>query len=261
MTFDLSEDLKQVIDRYLAGHKTRSLATLSRISGVSYTTLRRFSQREGTPTAEPVLKILDATLATQEKIAFLEKHFPEIARTIARFADRPGREVDPARENLKMFYRRDPHNLILNLAINVHGTDVETVRRLMGERGLEALDELVECEVLERDYQTDAIRYKDDTVVCTDSDFLFDQIRHSVDYFDRSMLGSGLARLAHITASVNHEGLSQVHRILTEALTQISAINEDPKYCGRVPYFVGALMNVYDKKPLQKDEEKDKSNG
>lgn len=256
MTFDLSEDLKQVIDHYLDGHKTRSLATLSRISGVSYTTLRRFSQREGAPTAEPVLKILDATLGNQEKIAFLEKHFPEIARTISRFADRPSSEADPSRENLKMFYRRDPHNLILNLAINVHGTDVGTIRRLMGERGLEALDELVECQVLERDYQTDAIRYKDDTLLCVDSDFLLDQIRHSVDYFDRSMLGSQLARLAHMTASVNHEGLTQIYTILSDALTQISAINEDSRYYGEIPYYVGALMNVYDKKPLQKDEEK-----
>ena len=256
MTFDLSEDLKQVIDRYLNGHKTRSLATLSRISGVAYTTLRRFSQREGTPTAEPVLKILDATLGTQEKIAFLEKHFPEIARTISRFAGRSSQEADPARENLKMFYRRDPHNLILNLAINVQGTNVATIHRLLGERGLEALDELVECQVLERDYQTDAIRYKDDWMVCVDSDFLLDQIRHSVAYFDRSMIGSQFARLAHLTASVNQEGLRKVYNILSEALTQITEVNEDSKYHGEIPYFLGALMNIYDKKPLQKDEEK-----
>jgi hypothetical protein len=231
------------------------LATLSRISGVSYTTLRRFAQREGTPTAEPVLKILDSTLGTREKIEFLERHFPEIARTISRYAQKASREDDPARENLKMFYRRDPHNLILNLAINVRGTEVKTIRRLCGERGLEALDELVECQVLERDTATGAIRYRDDTMLSVDSDFLLDQIKHSVDYFDRAMLGSQVARLAHLTASVNKEGLQKIYQILSVAVSEIAAVNEDPKFFGGIPYFVGALMNVYDKKPLQSDEE------
>ena len=260
MTADLTDDLKRVIDQYLEGHRTRSLATLSRISGVAYTTLRRFAQREGNPTAEPVLKILDATLGTTEKIAFLERHFPEIARTISRYAGRAyhpqgeGKD-DPGREDLKMFFRRDPHNMVLNLAISVRGTTVETIRRLCGERGMAALDEMVECQVLERDPGTGRVKYRDDTLVSLDSDFLLNQIRHSVSYFDRSLIGSKAARLGHATASINRAGLDRIHKIVSEALKDIAAVNEDPSFYGDIPYFAGLLMNVYDRKPLGTDLE------
>lgn len=256
MTPDLTEDLKRVIDLYLEGHRSRSLATLTRVSGVAYSTLRRFAQKEGAPTAEPVLKILDATLPTTDKIAFLQKHFPEIARTISRYAERSlSQDEEPSKEHLKMFFRQNPHNLILNLAITVAGTTVDIIRRLCGERGLAALDEMVECQVLMRDHATGKVRYRDDTLVCLDSDFLLNQIRHSTDYFDRSMLGTKAARLAHMTAAVNREGLERIHTILSEALNEVATIHEDPRYWGKIPYFAGALMNVYDKKPLLDDED------
>ncbi len=256
MTPDLTEDLKRVIDLYLDGHRSRSLATLTRVSGVAYSTLRRFAQKEGTPTAEPVLKILDATLPTAEKIAFLQKHFPEIARTISRYAERSlSQDEEPSKEHLKMFFRQDPHNFILNLAISVAGTTVEAIQRLCGERGMAALDEMVECQVLIRDHANGKVRYRDDTLVCLDSDFLLNQIRHSTDYFDRSMLGTKAARLGHMTAAVNREGLERIHAALSEVLAEIAAINEDPRYWGEIPYFAGALMNVYDKKPLLEDED------
>jgi hypothetical protein len=251
MTPDLSEDLKRVIDQYLEGHRTRSLATLSRISGVAYTTLRRFAQKEGNPTAEPVLKILDATLPTKEKIAFLERHFPEIARTISRYSGRSFEESgDPGREDLKMFFRRDPHNFVLGLAINVKGTTVEAIRRLCGERGLAALDEMVECQVLDRDMSTGRVKYRDDTLISVDTDFLLNQIRRSADYFDQGLVGTRAARIGFATAAVNREGLERAHRIVSDALNEISAVHEDPRYHGDIPYFVGTLMNVYDKAPL-----------
>ena len=250
MTPDLSEDLKQVIDTYIDGHRSRSLATLSRASGVAYTTLRRFAQKEGNPTAEPVLKILDAVLATKEKIGFLETHFPEIARTISRYAGTSFQEnADPTREELKMFVRRTPHNYILNLAINVRGTSATTISRLYGERGLEALDEMVECGVLDRDPHG-RVRYRDDTLVSFDCDYLLDQVRHSIDAFDRSLVGTSAARLWHKTATVNQEGLERVHRLVSEVYEAIAAINEDPRFHGDIPYFAGLVMNVYDKKAL-----------
>ncbi len=249
MTADLSEDLQKVIEKYLDGHRSRSLATLARVSGVAYTTLRRFAQREGNPTAEPVLKILDATLGTKEKLAFLELHFPGIARTIAKHWGK-AEGGEPNAEELAVFYRRSPHNFILNLTINANGSTVETIQRLCGERGVAALDEMVESQVLERDLRTGKVRYRSDCLVIADPSLLLDQIRHSVEYFDHSLLGTEAARIGHATAPVNREGLAKVHAIVTEALREIYEINEDPRYAGDIPYFVGALMNVYDKKPL-----------
>src|SRR5262245_60782147 len=159
-TGDLSEDLRNVIDRYLDGHRGRSLATLSRASGVSYTTLRRLYQKEGNPTAEPVLKIADAALNNEEKLAFINRHYPELAVTLNRFQTDAYAPKQPRQELLKTFYIRDPHNYILNLAHNDKGATRDDVRRLTGERGLEALDELVEHEILERARLGDAEVFK-----------------------------------------------------------------------------------------------------
>jgi hypothetical protein len=254
MTADLSQDLQKVIEKYLEGHRSRSLATLSRVSGVAYSTLRRFAQKEGVPTAEPVLKILDATLGTSDKLAFLDRHFPGIARTIAKHtADKPDQE--PHAEEIATFYRRNPHNFILNLTINARGTSVETIQRLCGERGLEALDEMVECGVLTRDFATGAVRYKDESIVIADPGILLEQLRQSVDHFDRSLLGTEAARVGHATAAVNRAGLARVHAVVTEALRTIYEINEDPRYAGDIPYYVGALMNIYDKEPFKKESQ------
>jgi hypothetical protein len=226
------------------------LATLSRISGVSYTTLRRFSQCEGHPTAEPVLKIVDATLGGAAKIEFVNKHFPEIARTIDRFNKQTQPIEEPAREELRLFYMRDPHNLILNLAITAKGTSVDAIRRLCGERGLEALDEMVECEVLERDLATGAVRYREDTLVTTDCDVILNFIKRSVDYFDRSLIGTRAAKVSHMTASISEEGLRRIHDLVSETISRIHEIKHDRRYAGDIPFFVDVMMNVYDKKPL-----------
>lgn len=151
MTTPLLNDLKKVIDGYLDGHRSRNLASLSRVSGVAYTTLRRFAQMEGHPTAEPVLKILDAALNTNEKINFIKRHFPEIANSINSYSGVNYGNREPEHDALTTVVRRVPHCYILNLATKIDGTDLETVTRLYGERGSEALEEMVELGVLERD--------------------------------------------------------------------------------------------------------------
>lgn len=255
MTPDLSEDLQNVIERYLDGHRSRSIATLSRVSGVAYSTLRRFAQKEGNPTAEPVFKILDATLPTAEKIAFLKIHFPAIAHSIERFAGPAAEAAKANTEEFAIFYRRNPHNFILNLSITASGTTVETIQRLCGERGLSALDELVEAEILTRDLKTGAVKFNQSSIVITDPDLTLNQIRLALEYFDRSTMGTEAARIGYASQSLNLAGLTRVHELLTEALRQVYAINDDPKYQGDIPCFLGAIFNVYDKKPFLESRE------
>jgi hypothetical protein len=255
MTPDLSKDLQKVIETYLDGHRSRSIATLSRVSGVAYSTLRRFAQTEGNPTAEPVFKILDATLPTTEKIAFLKVHFPAIAHSIEKSVG-PAHESGKANsEEFATFYRRSPHNFILNLSITSSGTTVETIQRLCGERGLTALDEMVESEILSRDLRTGDVRFNQSSIVITDPDLTLNQIRLALDYFDRSTMGTEAARIGYASQSLNHAGLTKVHGILTEALRQVYELNDDPKYQGQIPCFLGALFNVYDKKPFLETRE------
>ncbi len=252
-TLDLSDDLRGVIDRYLDGHRSRSLATLSRASGVSYTTLRRLYQREGNPTAEPVLKIVDASLTNEEKRQFINRHYPEIAATINRFEANSYAPKAPRQEQLKTFFVRDPHNFILNLAHNDKGTTAEDVRRLTGERGLEALDELVEHSVLERTNAGGKEVFRLEPLLSHDCDMALAQMKLSADHFDRSLIGTKAARLFHATAAVNLRALERIHDILSAAVRDIVALKDDPRSNGEIPLFVDMMMNVYDKAPLNRE--------
>ena len=149
-TEELSVKVKEIIDTYIDGHRSRSIATLARASGVSYTTLRRFAQKEGQPTAEPVLKIADTVLKPEEKLNFVSKFFPEIASTL-RLSEDEGRSAGSYPESFKTFFNRDPYNFILNLAHNDKGVTYEDINRLCGTKGLEAFQELIDQQILKCD--------------------------------------------------------------------------------------------------------------
>jgi DNA-binding transcriptional ArsR family regulator len=251
---DLSDEIRGVIDRYLSGHRSRSLSSLSRASGVSYTTLRRLYQREGNPTAEPVLKIVDAALTNDEKIEFINRHYPELADTINKFQRDAYASASSRQEALKTVFMRDPHNFILNLAQNSKGTTREDVNRLTGERGLEALDELVECELLERSREGQREVFRLAPLLSHDCDMALAQIKLSADHFDRSLIGTKAARVFHATSSIRRQALEQIHDVVSAAIQQIMTIKDDPRNAGEIPIFVDMLMSVYDKRTLSREE-------
>src|SRR5690606_10195140 len=100
--------------------------TLSRLSGVPYTTIRRLAQREGQPSTESVLKIIDAVLQKDQKSKFLLQYFPEISGLVNE-SQFYGESKAPT-EKSRYFWSRQPHNFILNLLHNDKGalrSDVE----------------------------------------------------------------------------------------------------------------------------------------
>jgi hypothetical protein len=244
---ELSEDIGTVIDAYLDGHRSRSLATLARASGVPYTTVRRFWQREGAPTAAPVIKILDATIDTATRAEFIGRHFPEIARSVERFAGSPARLDAGERLDLKDFFHRDPHGLILMLAFNKSGTTVEQIRRLCGAPGERALDDLVAAGAVETIAATGQVKCNSDLIVSLDPTMILAWIRMSMQRFDVGLLGTKSAKLCHTSGGVSRGCLDKIHAIASEAIHQITELKEDPANAGDIPFFFAAMLNVYDR--------------
>lgn len=247
---DLTEELRRVIDRYLDGHRSRSLATLSRASGVSYTTIRRLYQREGNPTAEPVLKIVDAALTNDEKVQFINRHYPELGATISRF-QAVATQSHGSHEVLKTFISRDPHNFVINLANNDKGATREQVQRLTGEKGLEALDELVEHDVLQPLKEGGRIVYRFPPLMTSDAEIVLVQASQAVKHFDRALIGTKAARLFHATASIDERTLERIHGVLTGAINEIMALKDDPRNTGNIPFYASMVMSVLDRSQLQ----------
>lgn len=76
MVMKLNRDMAGVVRRWLDAESDRTTFHLSRVSGVSYATVRRILQEEMTPTLETVLMLLPHIMSSDEARSFLLKHFP-----------------------------------------------------------------------------------------------------------------------------------------------------------------------------------------
>lgn len=251
---DLGRAIKTVIDDYISGHRTRSLATLARQSGVSYSTLRRMAQKEGTPTAEPVLKIIDVALDGKSRGDFLARFFPEISRSVGLLGVE-GATNGESNSLLKPYYSREPHGLILLLAQNQCGTNIETVSRLCGEPGLQAVSELINEGLIAVEEGTDNLSLLSGSSIHLDASMILNCMRTAISRFDHSLLGTEAARIGHISGGISLEGLSQIRQVVTDALAEIVAIKENTRFYGNIPFFCDMLLNVFDRSAFIKESQ------
>ena len=248
---NLVEDIEEVIERYLLKNRYHTLHTLARKSGIGYTTIRRLAQKEaGRPNADTVINLIDAALPPPERVTFLKKHFPKISNMLEDVYN--NQSFPSTIDSISDFLRKSLHSFIFNLAATANGTTIDDIKRLKGEHGLKALDELILNEILIRD-RKNRIFYKTKGWNTANADIILDQIKFSAEYFDKALLGTDAARMAHITASVNSEALKKVHDLCTKFFYDLTAIQKDPDNQGNIPMFVDMMMNVLDAHYLPKD--------
>ena len=254
----LVSDIVIVLSEYLRRHKYHSLHTLAQKSGIGYSTIRRLAQGEaGKPNADTVINLIDAALTPEERIVFLKKHFPKISNILEDIYHSPHQNHQNETENI--FLKKSLHSFIFNMAATTHGTTVSAIKRLKGEHGLRALEELLAHEVLYRD-QKDRIRYRSDGWNTGNADIILDQIRFGTEFFDKSLLGTDAARMAHVTGSVNMRGLRKIHALCTQFFCDLVKIQKAEENQGKIPFFTDLMMNIYDSQnvpnpqPLSKED-------
>ena len=244
----LVDDIEEVIEKYLQKSKYYSLHTLAQKSGIGYTTIRRLAQKEaGRPNADTVINLIDAALGPAERIAFLKKHFPKISNLLEDVYK--NQNHNSYNEAERHFLRKSLHSFIFNLAATARGTTVDTIKRIKGEHGLAALDEMLMHEVLHKD-RFNKVRYRSEGWNTANADIILDQIRFATDYFDKSLLGTDAARMAHITASVSGDAMKKVHKLCTKFFYDLLEIQKNPENLGDIPIFIDMMMNVMDSKNL-----------
>lgn len=104
-------------------------------------------------------------------------------------------------------------------------------------------------EVLHKD-KHNRVKYRTEGWNTANADIILDQIRFATDYFDKSLLGTDAARMAHITASVNGTAMKKVHSLCTKFFYDLLAIQKDPENLADIPIFIDMMMNVMDSKNL-----------
>jgi len=204
-------DLKELIDAWLKDRPTRNLSLLSRQSGVPYPTLRRVYQQENVPTLETVLALLNVIAPNEAAMNFLNRHFSDIGAWVGKMVHSYDVSITNGDFNEEL---RDRISFALITLASCGGTTMEIISRKFGEYGLVKLKRLLEIEAV---YEQDGIlrcRYENFSVL--DPRLILEQIKHTVDLFDMTQLGSPAVCAQLHTDGLDQQGVGELHRRIME---------------------------------------------
>ena len=241
----LLSDLVKAISQWVDGDRGRSLSSLARRSQVAYSTVRRIAQNESTPHPYSALAISEIVMSVPERLEFLQKHFPTIGNLMQECYNN-GIRPEPNEEVVYKFLIREPHNRIFNVAATKAGTTRETVQRLAGQIGIEALEEMLEAGAL-IEHDNGTIKYTHDNWVLGSVQSTLNQVKLSVDHFDKSLVGTEAASLMHSTGSISPEAIPEVKKLILKFIKDLHALKNDTNSEGSIPFFCNLMYSLYDK--------------
>lgn len=133
----ISQSLCPAIDKWLSVKGSRNLSMLARLSGVSYSTVRRIMQKESEPTMDTALKLADVVMTRVERVEFAKVHAPGFAMNIAGVAYK-------ADDDSMLEYMSASYAPVIVLASHATGTNHDEVRYWFGDEMVRRFDELID---------------------------------------------------------------------------------------------------------------------
>ncbi|SMF62641.1 hypothetical protein [Pseudobacteriovorax antillogorgiicola] len=237
-------DLKGAIETWLNGKKSRSLSMLAHRTNKAYSTIRYIAQGERLPNESTIFSITDIIMPTQERVAFFKSYFPKIGELMESAYSHEVRN-EPHHEMLRRYLNKEPHNRIFNIAATSHGTNRTDIRVLLGDVGIQALQEMIDEGFLVED-DRGSIHYSSDSWALTDVDDILSQVKMSISHFDKSLIGTDAASLVNMTASVSQDQLSRVKKLIQDFARELSSLKNDDDAKGNVAFFCNLIYSIYD---------------
>jgi len=240
-------DLKERIEYYVNGSKSRSLCKLAKDSSVPYTTLRRITQGEVTSinqeTAVSLLRVIEKPEAV---IGFIEKHYPISGKAFKAFTSK-----------LDHFAKRDILDLITDynvwyvvcMAEKKEGVSKATLIRYLGEVTTEkVLTRLNDAELLEQSSETGKLHLKNKNFSTSGSAPAgLAIIRHITLCYEEQNRAEAGHMLANLTCGWNEKGLTLVRETLKEAAIKLMDASQNPEYAGDTTCAFGVIACVLDR--------------
>lgn len=242
---NLLKDLVDSISTWLDGGRGRSLSGLSRRCNVAYSTVRRIAQNESTPHPYTALAISEVVMGTKQRIAFLKTHFPTIGNLMDECYS-PLIRPEANDKSVKKFIEKEPHNRIFNMAATQAGTSKEAIARLAGQIGIEALEELLDADVLV-EMENGTVKYTHDNWAIGNVEDTLEQIKHSTEHFDKSLIGTDGASLMHATGAISDAAIPQLKILIRNFIRDLNTLKNQPQSEGGVHFFCNLMYSLYDK--------------
>lgn len=237
------DEIVLAIDKYR--EKNRSLRDLANDSGVSYSTIKRLYGRETSSAQWSTFYGLSSVLfSVPERNKLIREYYPNYSNTIANSLGSSSESASAIGESVLPFLVREPHNRVFNMAATSNGVTIDKIVKLCGEAGRRAAEEMVDESVLY--WSNEKIYYKDTPWIPRQNpDDYLNQIRLSTIHFDRKLLGQ-FSRLAHITGSLNDDGVKIFYHKLSKFISEVIDITDAKEYEGDLKVFLDLLSSPYD---------------
>ncbi len=241
----LLADLVDAINAWLQGNKSRSLSALARRTNVAYSTIRRIAQNESVPHPYTALAIAEVVMSVPQRVEFLKNHFPTIGNLMDDCYSGAIRR-DPNEESLRRFLRMEPHNRIFNIAATRAGTHRKAVLQLSGQMGLDAVDEMLDAGLL-IEMPDGTIKYSNDNWAIGNVDDALDQVRHSIEHFNKPLVGTDGASLMHATGAISKEMVPRLKELVLKFIKDVNALKDLPEAEGGIHFFCDMMYSLYDR--------------
>jgi len=230
------DELNSYIGSYIA-KKSCSLSSLSRETGVNYTTIKRIYSNEVTePEFTNVLQLITFLCTNQEAMSFLRKYYPKQSHCFTELNKDYKISDHIINEQLV-----DPFGfLLIHMGFAKSGMTRSTVTNKIGSSGLEKLEELLNLGILEE------INGRIKTVTdfkCANIDVMLEKHKLALRYFKKSFLGDKKSLIAFQVDGFSEWGLEQIYEIEKKKIASVAEIMKDPKGKGDNVAFVGTLFN------------------
>ncbi len=245
------EAVQTAVKSYFERFPRVSIKALSMRTGVPYASLRRILQNEVSDIKdETIFKLIDRVMLRPDRMQFIKDHYPSLAKVIG---DYPEQNLDDESsvELLKRYRYMDPHNYIIKLSLTTSGTTRDDVQRLTGERGIQALEEMVEAGLILE--ESEQLRVGGNGFLMLDLDDMLHQVGKDLHYFPRSMVGTPYARIGHMSESVSPEALMKMVEMSGDLLKNVEKIKDTET--GNVPFFLDLVVSTYDRHALFEKKE------
>jgi hypothetical protein len=240
------DDLKERIESYVAGSKSRSLCKLAKDSNVPYSTIRRITQHEVSCVNQEIAVAILRVFATPEDIIkFIEDYYPESGKAFREFTS-----------NLGSFAKRDVLDLIADYGIwyavclmeKKDGTSREALVNYLGEvKTQKVLDNLLTIDLIESD-ESGKLHLKNKNFSTSGSAAaILSIIRHITLSYEEEQRALPGHMLANLTTGWNEKGLTLVRETLKDAAVKLIEASKNPEYVGDITCAFGVIASVLDR--------------
>ncbi len=228
----LIDEVRILIQTYLDASRSRSIGTLAKKSGVSYSTVRRVVTGETTQAVidTTVIPILSVFMKRKEIHELIGKYDPKFAQVW-----KPIFDDDCENTTLKMATWKDFDQHIIALASTSKGVSSERLAKDLGElAGLARAEELVNMGILKEEY---GIFY---TPSENFTDITPSSVLERITIFSRSYNLNNVGRGAYywiFSESMCEEAYKEIQNASLEFITRVNEVKA--KYKSKKPTRVG----------------------